>query len=384
PDVESLRSRIARLRGRLAEARQADEPVADRGPDPSLAVAREALERASLETRSLEKRREDLQAKVAEIRARVEETPRTEQELATLTRDYTKLDENSTALLSKQLEAQMSGRLEQRWKGERFRMLDPASLPEKPVFPKPPLFLGLGAVLGLFVGLCASLVAEYLDPTVKDSEVLQAVQGYPVLASIPHLPDLAAVSRPRLQSVGEDTPGPRREAGEKAWCEALPGEVAFRDEGIVTLRKVIAVIESLEDHNSVVGEELRFFAANLLETCRRLKVGCLALTSALPGEGKSTLRVGLASALSREPGRRVLLIEADLRRPSFTKTLGLPPAHGLSEWLNGTLDYVPVRAVEPGGFFVVTAGQTGLKRPELLGSPRMDAVFGGARRVFDA
>jgi Mrp family chromosome partitioning ATPase len=107
------------------------------------------------------------------------------------------------------------------------------------------------------------------------------------------------------------------------------------------------------------------------------------MTSALPGEGKSTLSVGLASALGREPGRRILLVEADLRRPSFTKSLGLPPAHGLSEWLNGTLDFVPVRALEPGGFFLVAAGQTPLKRPELLGSPRMDAVLRADRRLFD-
>ena len=65
------------------------------------------------------------------------------------------------------------------------------------------------------------------------------------------------------------------------------------------------------------------------------------------------------------------------------EALGLPPAHGLSEWLNGTLDYVPVRYVEPGGFFLVAAGQTGLKRPEVLGSPRMDAVLRAARRHFD-
>ena len=49
-------------------------------------------------------------------------------------------------------------------------------------------------------------------------------------------------------------------------------------------------------------------------------MSCLALTSALPGEGKSTLSVGLASALGREPGRRILLVEADLRRPSLTQT----------------------------------------------------------------
>jgi polysaccharide chain length determinant protein (PEP-CTERM system associated) len=386
PDVESLRARIERLQARLAEVRQDDGHGSDTaGADTSAAVAREQLERAGLEVRSLENRRTDLQAKIASIRGNVEETPRTEQELATLTRDYKKLDENYTALLTKQLDAQMSGRLEQRWKGDRFRMLDPASLPEKPVFPKKTVVVGLGVIMGLFVGLGAALVAEYLDPTVKDSEVLQAVQGYPVLASIPHFPDLVAVSaRPRAA----DAPAREREerrgpSGEVGFGPSLPGEAALHDEGVVILRKVVPVIESLEDVNSVVGEEMRFFAANLIESCRRLDVKVLALTSALPGEGKSTLSAGLASALGREPGRRILLIEADLRRPSLTQTLGLPPAHGLGEWLNGTLDYVPVRTVEPGGFHLVSAGEIGLKRPELLGSPRMDAVLKAGRRLFD-
>jgi Mrp family chromosome partitioning ATPase len=55
----------------------------------------------------------------------------------------------------------------------------------------------------------------------------------------------------------------------------------------------------------------------------------------------------------------------------------------LSEWLNGTLDYVPIRFVDAGGFFLIAAGQTGLRRPELMGSPRMDAVLKAARRLFD-
>jgi succinoglycan biosynthesis transport protein ExoP len=369
PDVENLKARIARL-----EARRGEAPV---DGDP---IGREQLAKASYEVKKLEERQRALERQIATIRANVAETPRTEQELADLTRDYKKLDENYTALLAKQLDAQMSGRLEHRWKGDRFRMLDPASLPEKPVFPKPPIFLGVGAVLGLFFGLGAALLAEYLDPTVKDSEVLQAVQGYPVLASIPHVPNLASSGRPVRHS------GPaegRRTATLKRWGPCLPGEAPLRDAGTVTAGTVVPIIESLVDPSSIVGEELRFFAANLLELCRRRNVTCLALTSALPGEGKSTLSAGLASALSREPRRRVLLVEGDLRRPSLTKTLGLPPAHGLSEWLNGALDEIPVRHVEPGGFFLVGAGQADLKRPELLGSPRMDAVLKVARRLFD-
>jgi polysaccharide chain length determinant protein (PEP-CTERM system associated) len=386
PDVESARARLARVRARLAEAR-APEP-AGAGGDADVELAREQLEGAGLEVRKLEDRQRDLQGRIAAVRADVAETPRTEQELATLTRDYKKLDENYTALLAKQLEAQMSGRLEQRWKGDRFRMLDPASLAEKPVFPQPALFIGLGAMVGLMLGLALAAAAEYLDPTVKDSEVLQAVQGYPVLAVVPPLPEAAAGPvRARLArsdpSAPEATPVP--EAGDApAWGDPLPGEAPFRYEGAVSPRRTAPIVESLEDHHSVVGEELRLFGANLLDLCRRAPgLRCVAVSSALPGEGKSTLSLGLASALGREPGRRVLLVEADLRRPSLTHTLGLPPAHGLGEWLNGTLGYVPVRAVEPGGFFLVAAGQAGLRRPELLGSPRLDALLRAARRHFD-
>jgi succinoglycan biosynthesis transport protein ExoP len=382
PDVESLRARLSRLEARLAEARGTEGPAAE-APAETGPVAREQLERAGVDVRKLEERQRDLQARIAGIRAHVEETPRTEQELATLTRDYKKLDENYSALLSKQLEAQMSGRLERRWKGDRFRMLDPASLPEKPVFPKPMLFLGLGAILGLFVGLAASLVAEYLDPTVKDSEILQAVQGYPVLASIPHFPEAGDSPRPGFLAREEREAEAPPRVDEKPWGPSLPGEAPFRNEGAVIPRKSAQIVESLDDQRSGVGEELRLFSANLLDLCRRGKLSCLGVTSALPGEGKSTLTVGLASALGREPGRRILLIEADLRRPSLTKTLGLPPAHGLSEWLAGTLESIPVRFVEPGGFFLISAGQAGLRRPELLGSPRMDAVLRTGRRLFD-
>jgi capsular polysaccharide biosynthesis protein len=104
-------------------------------------------------------------------------------------RDYDKLNENYTALLAKQLEAQMAGRLEQRWKGDRFRMLDPASLPEKPHSPRPFLILAAGLFLGLVAGIGVSIIAEYLDPTVKDAEDLQSLLEFPVLARIPHLAD---------------------------------------------------------------------------------------------------------------------------------------------------------------------------------------------------
>lgn len=191
PDVESLRARIARLETQVGDFTSGGGEV---GADGS-SGAREQLARVALEIKGLEERRAALERRMASVRANIEETPRTEQELATLTRDYDQLNENYIALLNKQLEAQMAGRLEQRWKGDRFRILDPASLPEKPIFPKPWLVLGLGVVFGLFVGLGVALAVEFFDPTVKDSEELQALQAYPLLACIPHHPGLESVAR---------------------------------------------------------------------------------------------------------------------------------------------------------------------------------------------
>jgi len=187
PDVESLRLKIARLEQRMAGM---VEPTAAASSDPTEILAREQLEQSNLEVKRLEEKRADLENRVSAIRARVEETPRTEQELASLKRDYDKLNENYVSMLSKQLDARMAGRLERRWKSDRFRILDPASLPEKPYFPKPWMFIGIGVVLGLFAGLGASLIAEYVDPTIKDAQDLASLQAYPILARIPHVPSL--------------------------------------------------------------------------------------------------------------------------------------------------------------------------------------------------
>lgn len=161
------------------------------------------------------------------------------------------------------------------------------------------------------------------------------------------------------------------------------GGVRFLDEGTVSPRRASPIMDSLRDPHSIVGEELRLLRARLRDILRDRRMSCVALTSALPGEGKSTISLGLAAACAREPGRRVLLVEADLRRPSVAATLQLPPAPGLGEWLEGNLDQVPVRRVEPGGFHLIVAGQVPLRNPETMGSPLMEALLRAARSDFD-
>ncbi len=176
----------------------------------------------------------------------------------------------------------------------------------------------------------------------------------------------------------------RRGAGPADSSRGLAsGGVDFRDEGRVAPGRVVPIISSLTDQNGFAGEELRLLAARMHDLRRGRGVTCLAITSALPGDGKSTVAVGLAAALAQEPGRRVLLIEADVRRPSLNRTLDLPPVPGLGEYLNGSAEDVPVRVVEPGGFSLLVAGQAELERPESLGSSRMSSLVRAARGHYD-
>jgi capsular exopolysaccharide synthesis family protein len=161
------------------------------------------------------------------------------------------------------------------------------------------------------------------------------------------------------------------------------GGITLFVDGAATVPNRIPIIESLRDSHSVTGEELRLLRTRLRTLEQERGIKAIVLSSALPGEGKSTVSLGLAAALAREKGRRILLIEADLRRPSLTEALGIPPAPGLAEYLNGGLDRVPLRAVQPGGFELLVAGQEPLESPDSVGSPLMEALVKTARQHYD-
>jgi capsular exopolysaccharide synthesis family protein len=109
----------------------------------------------------------------------------------------------------------------------------------------------------------------------------------------------------------------------------------------------------------------------------------VGFVSATGGEGKTTAALGLAAALARQPDRRVLLIEADLRKPSIDRSLGLERVDGLAEWLETTPASVPLRRLMPQGFCLLSAGRSVTPHPELLGSSRMARLLQAARHAFD-
>jgi non-specific protein-tyrosine kinase len=130
-----------------------------------------------------------------------------------------------------------------------------------------------------------------------------------------------------------------------------------------------------------VSEEFRFLASKVasLAASRFTTIG---IVSAGPGEGKTTVSLGLAAALARASSHRVLLLEADLRQPSIEKYLGLPRTNGVAEWLGGSTDPIPVRRISPAGFSVISSGRGRLAEPEKLASDRMSALIGACQLSF--
>ncbi len=212
-ELDRLRGELATLRTRYTDQhpdvqvvlRQVRELEALDSPSgsPSVSADRESsltrreLQQAEAELKTLRAKQADLDRQMARIQSRVDLAPRTEQELATLTRDYAQLQEGYVSLLRKQRDAEMAEQLEQRWKGERFKVLDPAHFPDKPFFPSRTLFALLGLVGGLGLGLVCAFAVELLDHSVKSAEQLEELFSQPLLATIPHI-------KPRPTRAGEE------------------------------------------------------------------------------------------------------------------------------------------------------------------------------------
>jgi capsular exopolysaccharide synthesis family protein len=116
---------------------------------------------------------------------------------------------------------------------------------------------------------------------------------------------------------------------------------------------------------------------------RPLKV--VAVTSAAAGDGKTTTAVNLAVTLGQSPGARVLLVDADLRRPLVARTLGLDPdASGLAEGVLGAdADLAAIVRSTPFNLSVVTAGKPPANAYQVLESPRVAQLLDQARYAYD-
>ncbi len=220
--------------------------------------------------------------------------------------------------------------------GSNVRIIDRAAVPIKAHRPKKLLNLALGTLLGLLCAVAGAFFMEYLDNTIKTAEEAAQITRVPVLAQIPH------------------------------WAAAALG--AER----TTRADRIAVLEP----TSTAAEAFRELRTALLLSDPDRPLRGLVLTSALPEEGKTVVACNLAAALAHA-GKRVLLVDCDLRRPRVHRALGLNNILGMGNVLAGTQNVDDV--LQEGGLptlDVITSGPLPPNPSELLGSKAFKNFLG--------
>lgn len=213
---------------------------------------------------------------------------------------------------------------------------DSARLPKDPSYPNVKLFFGLGALVGLVLGLLYSLARHILDRRIRSGEALEAEIGLAVVGSIPYEKALSSDNH------------------------LLP----MNDE--VVPRQLFAVSEAMRELRTNI---------QFVDVDNPPRV--LVVTSPVPGDGKSTTSSNLAIALAAS-GVDVYLIDADLRRPRIATYFGLVEGAGLSDILaqRAAIEDVVQLPGAP-GLRIIAAGRIPPNPSELLGSGRMKALLDG-------
>ena len=252
-------------------------------------------------------------------------------------------------ILQKLKEAGVSAGL----KANNFHIVDSARPPTYPIEPNIPRNLGFAALLGLASGVGLAFLLEGLDNTIRTTEQAQMISGLAPLGMIP----LGSKS-------AREGPNPKRLV-------------------IASSKEAVELVTQVRPQ-SQMAESYRALRTSLLLSNLGSPPKVIMVTSALPQEGKTTTSINCAVVLAQK-GVRVLLIDADLRRPSIHKTLGMGPRSGLSNVLTGssTLEQTITRTAILPNLFVLPAGTPPPNPAELLASANMRDVLAQLREQYD-
>lgn len=204
PDVIRKREEIARVEEIERETPPLPMPSADPGIEVSEAepmpqvdpILRGQLREVEGEIRSLKAERQRILEDIGIVQARLERTPRVEQDLLSLTRDYDNIQRSYDSLLDKRINARLAENLEERQQSEQFTILERAIPPKAPSGPNQLLVLAVGLAVGSLLGAVFALLRDHTDPTYADAETLQeSFPGVPLLATIPVMSGAAGLRR---------------------------------------------------------------------------------------------------------------------------------------------------------------------------------------------
>lgn len=273
----------------------------------------------------------------------VSKLPGTQQEILRLARDV----EVSTALYTDMVNTAQQLKVSKAGTVGDVRIIDSAAVTSKPIGLKPYVIVAIGGMLGLLVGLASAWIVRTLRVVVEDPEEIESKLGLPVYASIPH------------------------SAEEEA--------IAVRAKGAKSA-ELLAVAKPDDD----AIESLRSLRTTIHFAMLDAQQNSLLITGASPGLGKSFISKNLGAVLA-QAGKRIVIVDADLRRGHINKEFGLRREVGISEYVAGdaTLDDIVKPTAVP-NLWVVTTGQIPPNPSELLMHLRFEELLEKLGERFDS
>jgi len=361
PELLALENRTQHLRSRLSEAVsmaaesiQADYDTLvaqlEEGQDeyvlarlgPAVAAAAESVQ---ADHQLLLERERQLAGALAEQNRLTLEQARTSQAYERLRRDVERQTRVFDVIVDRMKEADLTKDVGV----TNVSLVEQASVPRGPISPNKRRSLFLGAFLGLLLGLGMAFGLEYLDDTVKTSEDVERRLGLPWLGYVPTI---------RANGNGRDAMAER-------------------------------ATHALMYPQSSTTESFRSIRTNIYFSGQRDEMKSIAVTSAVPQEGKTIFAANLAATVAQD-GKRVLLVDADFRRPTIHTAFGVEREPGLTNMLlHGMSLEELVQTPREGGdgslenLHILCAGHRAPNPGELLGGKAMAAFVREARQKYD-
>jgi polysaccharide biosynthesis transport protein len=293
-----------------------------------------------------------LAAAVADQKKEVERANQLLIEHNLLKREFDSNQQLYDSLLQRLKDANVSAGL----RATNIHIIDEAPIPSYPIRPNKARNIEFALVAGLVLGIALAFTKEALDNSIKNAQEMEKLTGLPTLAIVP-MGRSSVRARPSLTS-----------------GNGVNGNAGYAVE-----------LSVLKKPGAAISEAFRALRTSVLLSTAERPPQVVLVTSSQPSEGKTSTSLNLAATLAQK-GSRVLLLDADLRRPGTAKALDIPNIRGLSGILTGAHDFEDSLLQKVEGLESLFLLPTGPRPPnpaELLCSMKMEKLLLQLRQEFD-